>query len=810
MMDIRERTLDGFLQNYRIISTAVEAVDSDTQNLLKTIFIRLEQKEQTPSIICTRGIIPFVAPSEDRNLYLSGITLRDDGISLEYSNFYAGVTYLRSKGIGIAFNDEIVNDGDYRTIGYRTDQSNMYGAFKKFYDSAKFLQEYPVFYTIDGSGDPLGITAWTENSVTGGNSGAYTIVNFSGVKTPFQLMRSAEEVGISHSNGLPIGNTGSPLFYGLETYVGITNALESFYYTPDVHTALRRSLNLYLSWGVTFNNILANFDAHSTFVKFADDEFVDGYTGIISQYIGSSASPGWNSELIQLTGTASGMLNLNGFNLANTFLNKFYSEIKKFPRKYKFEPNAQSIGHLSFPYTTETMAWSAQIPIPGTATDATGPYAFTDANLYLNRLAGLTLYPPPNAYNYLGTSGGSGEGGTANWNLLADAIAGGSGYHSEYLLHGFSLSAAATGQSSSVFPINVLKFFNDTSGPLGPNSVRLNFLDSYYHDLYQESLKYGGYRDMNIYGIHFMPKFNPFVPEDDTPTRRCTIHPNFGATASERLFNLEESMKESIQSAMKMWKFNLDNYGKFFYRIMPVISPRNMDDDVTRGGSVPFAPQDFVDYIIAPLFPSGAGVVPANGFILHDDINERLINDFFYGNFARGSAEYTNIVTNAGASGSPSTSFIRGLETYFFDLEELRTAVRFPFFFTEATGLTAAAAHIPDYINYFDSGRFSDFRVFETNTGMSGGNTKIPYGFAGEFFWYLIPINDRSILWEELSLRERWVSTTNNNIFSAYSIIRDAYFLLIKRQLEAALKYFADNKITTLVEYRDTDKFVGR
>ena len=41
MMDIRERTLDGFLQNYRIISTAVEAVDSDTQNLLKTIFIRL-------------------------------------------------------------------------------------------------------------------------------------------------------------------------------------------------------------------------------------------------------------------------------------------------------------------------------------------------------------------------------------------------------------------------------------------------------------------------------------------------------------------------------------------------------------------------------------------------------------------------------------------------------------------------------------------------------------------------------------------------------------------------------------------------
>jgi hypothetical protein len=454
------------------------------------------------------------------------------------------------------------------------------------------------------------------------------------------------------------------------------------------------------------------------------------------------------------------------------------------------------------------LAWVPSIPIPGTAVDGSGPYASLGSDFYLNRLSGITLYPPPSNYNYLGTSGGSGAGGTAAWNLLSQAIEDGDGYHAEYLLHGFTLGAVAAGQTSSVFPINLLKFFNDTSGPLGPDSTKLNFLDSYYHDLYQEAIKYGGYRDMNIYGIHFMPKFNPFVPEDNSTTRRCTIHPNFGATASERLFNLKESMKESIQSATKMWKLNLDTNGKFFYRIMAVISPRNMDDDVTRGGSVPFTPDDLVDYVVAPLFPSGAGVVPANGIIMHDDINEHLINDFFYGNFARGSEEYTNIVTNAGASGSPSTSFIRGLETYFFDLDTLKILLSSTP--PSEWGLSSADANHAQYKNLFNSGRFSDFRVFETNTGITGGNTKIPYGFSGEFSWYLIPVNPNSILETENALNLRWKSESNNNIFTAYEIIRDAYFLLIKRQLEATLKYFADNKITTLVEYRDTDSFVGR
>ena len=113
-------------------------------------------------------------------------------------------------------------------------------------------------------------------------------------------------------------------------------------------------------------------------------------------------------------------------------------------------------------------------------------------------------------------------------------------------------------------------------------------------------------------------------------------------------------------------------------------------------------------------------------------------------------------------------------------------------------------------MNRFKSGRFSDYRVFETNTGLTGGNTKIPYGFNGEFRWYTVPLNEDSIMYKNEEFRNRWQTITNNNINVAYSILRDAYFELTKEQLASTIKYFKDNKITTLVEYRATDQFVGR
>jgi hypothetical protein len=100
--------------------------------------------------------------------------------------------------------------------------------------------------------------------------------------------------------------------------------------------------------------------------------------------------------------------------------------------------------------------------------------------------------------------------------------------------------------------------------------------------------------------------------------------------------------------------------------------------------------------------------------------------------------------------------------------------------------------------------------VYETNAGLTGGNTKIPYGFNGTFQWHLVDLNQNSILYNNSTLRNRWQNTSNNNISTAYKIIRDAYFELSKEQLAAATEYFAENDITTLVEYRSTDQFVGR
>ena len=50
----------------------------------------------------------------------------------------------------------------------------------------------------------------------------------------------------------------------------------------------------------------------------------------------------------------------------------------------------------------------------------------------------------------------------------------------------------------------------------------------------------------------------------------------------------------------------------------------------------------------------------------------------------------------------------------------------------------------------------------------------------------------------------------NNNITTAYQIMRDAYFELTKQQLADAYDYFDDSDITTFVEYRATDKAIGR
>ena len=298
-----------------------------------------------------------------------------------------------------------------------------------------------------------------------------------------------------------------------------------------------------------------------------------------------------------------------------------------------------------------------------------------------------------------------------------------------------------------------------------------------------------------------------FSPKNTRARRDCTIHSDFGLSANERRYNLKQSMAATIKAATRTWKLILDNAGKANYRIMPIIRGRNEDLDLTRGGSVPYTPSDFVQYIIAPLF---AGDVPANGFIFKDDVHERLLNDFYYGNIGRSAGEYTAVVTNGGISGaSIPTSFIRGLETYFFDLERLQDSMSTPNYLVDL-GLTLTTSNFSEYSTKFNSGRFSDYRVFESSTSATGGNTQIPYGNSNTFNWFLVPLKSDCIMRTDSGLYSRWTSQVNNNITTAYKIMRDAYFELTKQQLADAYDYFDDSDITTFVEYRATDKAIGR
>jgi hypothetical protein len=821
MSSTAERNLDGFLNQYRIITIATESADLTTANTIKKIRITVEQKEITPEIFFSRSIIPYFAPTENRNSFTNSLTVVGDGLTFEHSRFFAGLTYLQSLGHEVLYDADQLREAEFCTIGY----SSSYGAFKPLYDNTNILLQYPQFYSITGSNQPVGITAFTGVTLKGSSAGTYTIVNFGGVLSPFQLLENPSVLGLTHSNGLPTATLDSPLYFGLSANTGLSASVRSIYFTPDIHFSTRRNFAILFDRGITFSGLISSFEPYSSFIKYSDNDLMDGQTAMISQYVGNSANPAWSVELIRNSGKTGNYVNLDGFNLSKSFNEKFFNEIKTYPRRYRAIPSVNAnLGQYSYPYTTSVFGWVQSIPTSGTARDGTDPYASVGASYFLNRIAGITFYPPPSTYNYLGPTGATsfgGSGGSSGWNSYHKSLTGESSFHNEYFMLGGATTAASnTYQASSLVPANILKLFTDNAGPRGPLGNTMNFLDSYYYDIYQEQLEYGGYKDMNFFAMEFVPRFNPFIPvqikgsfqgsssRNHTSRRDCTIHQDMGGNSAERLFNLKESMKVTIQSSIKMWKLLLDQRGKFNYRIVPLVSGRNEDYDLTRGGSVPYKPEDFVEYLIKPMFN---GDVPANGFILKNDVDQLLLNGFYLGNIARGSAEYTRVVTNRGVSGAdPTTAFIRGLETYFFDLQRLQYTLSFIESLPEDLGLTGAESDHTNYDNTFKSGRFSDFRVYETNTGLTGGNTKIPYGFNGTFRWYIVPLNEESIMYKNTSLRDRWADPSNNNIGSAYRIMRDAYFELSKEQLAAAIKYFKDNNITTLAEYRASDQFVGR
>jgi hypothetical protein len=823
MSSTAERNLDGFLSQYRVITIATESVDLTTANTIKKIRITVEQREKFPEIFFSRSIIPYFAPTEDYNPFTSSLSGPGNGLTQEHARFFAGLTFLQSLGHEVIYDADQLRQAEFCTIGYSSNGTNMYGAFKPLYDNTNVLLQYPQFYSITGSNQPIGITAFTGVTLKGSSAGTYTIVNFGGVLAPFQLMTHPSTIGITHSNGLPTATADSPLYFGLSANTGLTASVRSTYFTPDIHFSTRRNFSILSDRGMTFSGLLTSFEPYYSFIKTSDNDFMDGLTGMISEYVGNSANPAWSVELIRSSGKTGNYVNRDGYNLSKNFNERFFSELKALPRRYKAIPSVgANLGQYSYPYTTSVFGWVPSIPTPGTARDGTGPYASVGSSYFLNRIAGITFYPPPSTYNYLGPTGSSafgGSGGLSGWNSYNKSLTGESSFYNEYFMLGGSTTAASnTYQASNLVPANILKLFVDNAGPRGPLGTTMNFLDSYYYDIYREQLEYGGYKDMNFFAMEFVPRFNPYIPMQTSgslanqyPTKRdCTIHRDMGGNTTERLFNLKESMKATIHSSLKMWKLLLDEQGKFNYRIVPVISGRNEDYDLTRGGSVPYTPEDFVEYLVKPLFNSD---VPANGFVLKNDMDQLLLNGFYLGNIARGSDEYTRVVTNRGISGSdPTTAFIRGLETYFFDLDKLQQTLNVSGFnFLEiALGLTGAASDFSNYLNTFKSGRFSDYRVYETNAGLTGGNTKIPYGFNGTFQWHLVDLNQNSILYNNSTLRNRWQNTSNNNISTAYKIIRDAYFELSKEQLAAATEYFAENDITTLVEYRSTDQFVGR
>jgi hypothetical protein len=818
MSSTAERNLDGFLNQYRILTTATESADLTTANTIKKIRITVEQKEITPEIFFSRSIIPYFAPTENRNSFIDSITSVSDGLTYEHSRFFAGLTYLQSLGHEVLYDADQLREAEFCTIGYSTS----YGAFKPLYDNTNILLQYPQFYSITGSNQPIGITAFTGVTLKGSSAGTYTIVNFGGVLAPFQLLENPSVLGLTHSNGLPTATLDSPLYFGLSANTGLSASVRSIYFTPDIHFSTRRNFAILFDRGMTFSGIVSSFEPYYSFIKYSDNDFMDGQTAMISQYVGNSANPAWTTELIRSSGKTGNYINLDGFNLSKSFNERFFNEFKTYPKRYKSIPSVGvNLGQYSYPYTTSVFGWVPSIPTPGIARDGTGPFGSSGASYFLNRITGITFYPPPSTYNYLGSSGAAsfgGSGGSSGWNTYHKSVLANSSFYNEYFMLGGATSTTAasnTYQASRLLPANILKLFVDNSGPRGPLGTTMNFLDSYYYDIYQEQLQYGGYNDMNFFVMDFVPRFNPFIPvqiKGSTPRnfasrRDCTIHQDMGGNTAERLFNLKESMKATIHSSLKMWKLLLDERGKFNYRIVPLVSGRNEDYDLTRGGSVPYRPEDFVEYLIKPMFD---GDVSANGFVLKNDIDQLLLNGFYLGNIARGSAEYTKVVTGRGISGTdPTTAFIRGLETYFFDLQQLQSMLTFSENL-EDLGITAAATDHSNYFNTFRSGRFSDYRVYETHTGITGSNTKIPYGFNGTFRWYQVPLNRESIMYKNASLQGRWISPSNDNITSAYKIIRDAYFELSKEQLAAAMKYFADNNITTLAEYRLTDRPIGR
>lgn len=800
-----ERNLDEFLSNYRIKTTILDSYDVTTERLYNQVNITVEQKKQTPVAYFTRGVIPYLAPTENLNSFVNGSST---GVSSDVLLFLAGLTYLNSLGMRMFYDMNEVVGAEHGTIGYRPGSSNMYGAFKPMYDQYMLLSPYPVFYTITGGNDPYPVSSFTGVTQKGASGGCYTMVNFNGQMTPFQLMFDASALGISNNNGLPTGTGGNPLYFGYAEYQGLTSSIKSLYFTPEIHSSLIRNLSLLNNWGMTFAGILARFNPHYEFIKYADEDFLDTQTNLMSRYIGASANPAWTVELLRYAGSTALNYNSVGYGFANDFLNKFMRDISLYPAKYKMSRTSWNVGHVGVPYVTEFLGWSALIPTPGIAIDATGPYAPV-GDYFVTRIAGLTFYPPPAGYTY--------STGLSGWNTYKGALGTTTPYYNDYfMLGGTAAASSSTYAASKVLPANLLGYFNDGISKRGPDGKTMDYLHSYYNDLYQETLKYGGYQYANIFPVHFVPKFNPLIPMQTTgsfsnrngPSRRdCTIHTDFGLSANERKYNLKQSMAATIKASTKTWKLLLDNHGKYNYRIMYVIKGRSEDLDLTRGGSVPYSPSDFVEYLVAPLF---TGDVPVNGFILQDDIKDRLLNDFYYGNIGRSAAEYSSVVTNRGISGaSQSTAFIRGLETYFFDLEQLQHNMTFRSYLSDL-GLDAAGDHFNSYMNTFNSGRFSDYRVYESSTGLTGGNTVIPYGNTGTFRWYLVPLRSGCIMQQNTNLRSRWLSDANNNIGVAYQILRDAYFELTKQQVSAAYQYFEDNNITTFVEYRSTDKSIGR
>jgi hypothetical protein len=815
-----ETNLDGFLSNYKVITTITESVDIDTTNVIERIKITVEQKRKLPQVFISRGVIPYKAPSEDYNLYTATLTGTGEGITYEYANFYSGLAEISEfVNGGLIYDLDEVRNSEHRTIGYLPGGSNMYGAFKVLYDNYGILQQYPTFYTITGGNLPYAIASFTGVTEKGSSAGTYTLVNFANVITPVQLMFDASTIGLTHSNGLPTGTSASPAFFGLSQYTGVTQAVKSMYFVPDMHFSLRRNLNLYLTRGIEFDGIMASFEPHYQFLKNADDDYLDSWNDLMNLYNGNTANPAWTVELLKFAGTTSGLFNRTGYQLVSNFNDRFFREISTYPKRFKTTKENYRIGQYGVPYSTSVLGWSSKIPTPGTAIDATGPFASINDNLYLNRIAGLTLYPPPSTYNYLGPTGATsfgGSGGSSGWNSYHKSLTANSGYHAEYFMLGGTANAiAATYEASKLIPANILTLFTDTAGPVGLTGTRMNFLDSYFYDLYQETMKYSSYNTMNVFPMEFVPRFNPLIPVQSSTVLRpgsrrdCTIHPDFGGNTAERLYNLKESMKESIHSSLKMWKLLMDQKGKFNYRILPVIRGRSEDLDLTRGGSVPYDAFEFIEYIVRPLFD---GEVPANGLILQDDVDELLYQGFYLGNIARGAGEYTKVVTNGGVSGSDRlTSFIRGLETYFFDLKNiLQSDLAIPTTLSETFGFTGADAHFNSYKSEFNSGRFSDYRVYETNTGNTGGNSVIPYGYNGTFNWNYVPLRSGCVLKETPDLLLRWTSDSNNNIKTAYEILRDAYFQLTKDQILSIVEFFKAEEIDTFPTYSVTDTAIGR